>query len=270
MNKETIAIIQARMSSSRLPGKTLKPLAGQPMIWHIYNRVQHCKLVDKIIVATSDHPSDDTLADYCEKKGIRIYRGSLDNVLSRYLAVLNKEKSSYYVRITGDCPLIHPPMIDNQIKALTAFNADAVWCPNPGSAFEGQGVHSARSLFHIAEHSDSLDDQEHVGSLYLANNPGKFRIVEMSLPEELIVEHIRLTIDEEDDYAMLSKLYENLWPYEKWIELKTALAWLTTRQDMASLNKKITHKKLNIELQEKKKSWVEISKVGNWKYDSTL
>jgi spore coat polysaccharide biosynthesis protein SpsF len=270
MNKETIAIIQARMSSSRLPGKTLKPLAGQPMIWHIYNRVQHCKLVDKIIVATSDHPSDDTLADYCEKKGIRIYRGSLDNVLSRYLAVLNKEKSSYYVRITGDCPLIHPPMIDNQIKALTAFNADAVWCPNPGSAFEGQGVHSARSLFHIAEHSDSLDDQEHVGSLYLANNPGKFRIVEMSLPEELIVEHIRLTIDEEDDYAMLSKLYEKLWPSKKWIELRAALAWLTKRQDIASLNKNIIHKKLNIELQEKKKSWVEISKVGNWKYDSTL
>ena len=270
MNKGTIAIIQARMSSSRLPGKTLKPLAGQPMIWHIYNRVQHCNLVDKVIVATSNHPSDNPLADYCEKNGISIYRGSLDNVLSRYLAILTEGKSPYYVRITGDCPLIHPPMIDNQIKALTAFDADAAWCPNPGSAFEGQGVHSARSLFYIAEYSDSLDDQEHVGSLYLANNPDKFRIVEMSLPEELIVENIRLTIDEEDDYAMFSKLYENLWPAKKWIELKSALAWLNKRQDISSLNKNILHKKLNIELQKKRKSWREISKVGHWKYDSTL
>ena len=92
----------------------------------------------------------------------------------------------------------------------------------------------------------------------------------MSLPEELIVENIRLTIDEEADYAMFSKLYENLWPAKKWIELKTALAWLTTRQDIASINKNIMHKKLNIELQEKIKSWRELPKVGYWEYDSTL
>ena len=128
MTKPAIVIIQARSSSSRLPNKVLKPLAGQPMIWHIVQRARACGNVDHVVVATSVEPSDDALAKFCAQADIECYRGSLSNVLSCYLAVLEHYDYPYFVRITGDCLLIHPPFIDRQIEALIAHNADLVRC----------------------------------------------------------------------------------------------------------------------------------------------
>ena len=113
-----IAIIQARMSSSRLPGKVLFDLAGKPIIWHIVNRLKECKNVNHIVVATSNLSSDDDLVNYCKNNKIDYYRGSLNNVLSRFTELLDIYKSNYFVRVTGDCPLISPIYIDNQIYAL--------------------------------------------------------------------------------------------------------------------------------------------------------
>jgi spore coat polysaccharide biosynthesis protein SpsF len=270
MNKPAIAIIQARMSSTRLPGKVLKHLAGRPMIWHIYDRATRCKLVDKVVVATSSDPSDDPLAHYCKNNGLEFYRGSLSDVLSRFLDILEHEKKPYCVRITGDCPLIHPQFIDNQIKALTSFDGDLSWCFNSGTAFEGQGVHSARSLKYIAKNSTNPDDREHVGSPYFADHPDRFRVVEMHLPPELIVHSLRLTVDEMDDYLMFSKLYDHLWPARKWIELSDAINWLEKRNDISEINKNVEHKKLNVTTQEKRKKWREIPKAGFWQFDNNL
>ncbi|GAH65974.1 unnamed protein product, partial [marine sediment metagenome] len=118
MKKPAIAIIQAKMSSTRLPGKVLKPLAGKPIIWHIYNRAEHCKFVDKVVVATSTDSSDDPLVEFCINNNMNYYRGSLNNVLSRFIEIIENDYYPYIARITGDCPLIHPQFIDNQIKAL--------------------------------------------------------------------------------------------------------------------------------------------------------
>jgi spore coat polysaccharide biosynthesis protein SpsF (cytidylyltransferase family) len=109
-----------------------------------------------------------------------------------------------------------------------------------------------------------------VGSIYIADNPDEFRIVEMCPPAELIVEDIRLTVDEDEDYLMLSKLYDHLWPENSWVDLKNAIQWLKEREDVSSLNKHIRHKELNIEVQEKRKKWRDIVKVGVVEYDSTL
>lgn len=110
MKKAAIAIIQARMSSSRLPGKVLKPLAGKAMIWHIYQRAKMCQLVDKVIVATSTEKSDDLLSVFCKENNLNVYRGDLNNVLSRFVEILEKDQYPYFVRITGDCPLICPDL----------------------------------------------------------------------------------------------------------------------------------------------------------------
>ena len=96
MNSYTVAIIQARMSSTRLPGKVLKPLAGKPMIWHIYNRAKHCNNLDEVIVATSTDRTDDVLVDYCKSNKMKFHRGSLDNVLQRYLDILEKYEYPYF------------------------------------------------------------------------------------------------------------------------------------------------------------------------------
>ena len=138
MTKPAIVIIQARCSSSRLPNKVLKPLAGQPMIWHIVQRARACENAGHVVVATSVDPSDDALAKFCAETEIECYRGSLSNVLSRYLGVLEHYDYPYFVRITGDCPLIHPPFIDRQIQALITHDADLVRCDAPSTLLEGQ------------------------------------------------------------------------------------------------------------------------------------
>lgn len=270
MEKYAIAIIQARMSSTRLPGKVLKPLAGRPIIWHIYNRASRCNCVEKVIVATSDQSSDDPLVEFCHNNAMNVFRGSLNNVLSRFTDILNTEDHQYVVRITGDCPLIHPQFIDNQIMALLKFDGDLTWCDNAGTALAGQGVHSTRSLFLIADRSNNPLDLEHVGAVFLSNNPDKFRIVELYPPQNLIVDNLRLTVDENDDFLMFTKLYEHLWPAANWIELCDAIEWLKNRTDITSINVNIKHKQLNFEIQEKIKCWQKIKKVGIWKYDTNL
>jgi len=269
MDRPAIAIIQARMSSTRLPGKVMKPLAGKPIIWHIYDRVSRCRYVDKVVVATSTDSSDDPLAEFCQQHNMNFYRGSLDNVLSRFTEILSKEHYPYFVRITGDCPLIYPEFIDNQIRALREFDADMVWCEY-SSILEGQGAHSSRSLFYIQENSQDKKDLEHVGNPYFSLHPEEFKIVEMTLPEWLLVSDLRLTVDEEKDYTLFSKIYEALWPENSWVDLMDAINWLRAHPEIARINMEVSHKPLNIELQEKRKKWRELPKVGRWNYDKEL
>ena len=261
MKKPAIAIIQARMSSTRLPGKVLKPLADKPMIWHIYQRALHCQFVDKVIIATSIEESDNMLAAYCLGNNLNVFRGSLDNVLSRFLAILKEGSYPYFVRITGDCPLICPIFIDQQILALKKYDGDATWSEHSCSSLEGQGVHSSRSLFYINQKTKNPEDFEHVGSKYLSENPHEFKIVKMDIPEDLCANKYRLTVDEENDYKLIKALYDNLYRSEP-IDLLSALKWLDSHPEIAHLNDNVFHKKLNIELEEKRSLWREIPKAG--------
>ncbi len=248
-----IAIIQARMSSSRLPGKVLKPLAGQPMIRHIVERARACRYVDQVIVATSTEPSDDALAEYCAGADIACYRGSLSNVLSRYLAVLEMYPHNYFVRITGDCPLIHPEFIDCQIEALAVHDGDMIYIPAPSTLLEGQGAISCRALRQVAQGSTHRDDLEHVGSRYFAEHPKQFRIIGMHIPDNMQDTRWRLTVDEEADYQLMAEIYQDLWR-GKPIDLMQVVQWLETHSEKAAVNQLVEHSAINKELAAKRAS----------------
>lgn len=250
---KAIAIIQARCSSTRLPGKVLKPLAGKPMIWHIAKRAESCEHVDQVVVATSTESSDDPLAVFCEQAGLECFRGSLSNVLSRYLAVLDKYPHAYVVRVTGDCPLIYPPYIDRQIELLHHHDADMMRIDQPSSLLEGQGVHSSRSLRQVAERSNDPDDQEHVGSRYFSEHPELFRIVELQIPDQLTENQWRITVDEESDYTLMAQLYGKLYQ-GKPISLEEAIRFLQSHPELAAVNQNIKHSLINQELAAKRKS----------------
>ena len=247
MTKPAIVIIQARSSSSRLPNKVLKPLAGQPMIWHIVQRARACENVGHVVVATSVEPSDDALARFCAQADIECYRGSLSNVLSRYMAVLEHYDYPYFVRITGDCPLIHPPFIDRQIRALIEYDADMVRCDAPSKLLEGQGVCSARSLRQVAQASDHVDDQEHVGARYYSERPEAFRVVGLQLPPHLKDDRWRLTVDEAKDYQMMEILYGELYTGQP-IPLEVVLDYLQCHPKVAGLNQQVPQSAINQEL----------------------
>ena len=268
--KKAIAIIQARMSSIRLPGKVLKELAGKPIIWHIYKRAEACKNVDKVIIATSNEKSDDELVNYCNQSNLNVYRGSLNNVLSRFVEILNDNDYEYFVRITGDCPLIHPNFIDSQIETLNNYDGDLIWAFPLGNLFEGQGVLSKRSIFKVYNHSESINDLEHVGSEYISNNPDKFRIVHFVIPNELIFNNIRITIDEDKDYEFIKEIYDELWEEDKIISLKDVIRYLEITHKDGNINDRVKESKINTVIKGRKASWTNIKTVGTYYYKDNL
>src|SRR6186713_1593119 len=118
MKPRIIAIIQGRMSSSRLPGKILADIAGQPMLQRVFIRTSRAATVTETIFATTTHPSDDPVAEYCEFSGIPFTRGSLYDVLDRYYQTAKGAKADYIVRVTADCPVIDPALIDDMMNTL--------------------------------------------------------------------------------------------------------------------------------------------------------
>ena len=119
---KTIALIQARMTSSRLPGKVLQDVAGKPMLLHVVNRAQQAKSVDNVAVITSTHESDDAIERCCIENSIPCFRGNLDDVLDRYYQAARHFQADNVVRITADCPLLDPVIVD---KVINAFNDSA-------------------------------------------------------------------------------------------------------------------------------------------------
>lgn len=118
MTTRTVAIIQARMASSRLPGKVLMDLAGTPMLGRVVERTRQARSTDAVVVATTDEPSDDPIVEYCEASHIDVIRGSHFDVLDRYYAAAQARQAGIIIRITADCPLIDPGLIDNTVGAL--------------------------------------------------------------------------------------------------------------------------------------------------------
>lgn len=124
----TVAIIQARMSSSRLPGKVLLDLAGQPMLVHVVERVKGARTIQDIVVATTNDPSDDPIEQACAARGYACFRGSLHDVLDRYYQAARASRAGVIVRITADCPLIDPAVVDRTVEAFHSPNTD--FCAN--------------------------------------------------------------------------------------------------------------------------------------------
>jgi spore coat polysaccharide biosynthesis protein SpsF len=118
MSAKIIAVIQARMTSSRLPGKVMLDIAGKPMLQHMLDRVQSAKTLDDVVIATTTDPTDDLLEQFCQERGIPYHRGSLQDVLDRFYQAANKFRADVIVRLTADCPLIDPEVLD---RTVTTF-----------------------------------------------------------------------------------------------------------------------------------------------------
>lgn len=247
---KVIAVIQSRLSSSRLPGKVLKNLADKPMIWHIYNRLKYCKNVDKIIVATSDDNSDNELAEYCIKNKMELRRGNLNNVLSRYLDIINEFEPQYVVRISGDCPLIYPEFIDDQVSTLTKYDADFIILNPATPVLDGQGVIKSEVFKKINKYSKNNLDLEHAGSVYISENLDKFKIIEYKVNAELIDYNVKLSIDYIEDYILINKLYCCLWKNNQIINIYDALKFLRNHYNEYKIQESEINKQVKVKLAE--------------------
>lgn len=207
-----LGVLQARMSSTRLPGKVLKPLAGQPMVLRQIERLRRAHRLDDLVVATSTEASDDPLVDALGAAQVKVFRGALDNVLARYIGALDAHPADHVVRLTGDCPLTDPDVLDAAL-ALHLEQAADYTSNTPGSFAFPKGLDveiiTAAALRQAAVEASRPEDFEHV-TWGIWTRPERWNIAWLK-SRNADDGDIRWTVDTPDDYAFVTAIYEGLY-----------------------------------------------------------
>ncbi|MFZ7133083.1 MAG: cytidylyltransferase domain-containing protein [Eubacteriales bacterium] len=233
-----VAIIQARVGSSRLPNKVMLEISEKPVLWHVVNRTSNSRKIDKIVVATSEDTGNDLIREYCAENGIECTSGSENDVLDRYYKALkniNIEDDDLVVRITADCPLIDPVVIDEVIERHIDTNSDYTSnCIEPtfpdGLDCE---VFKASVLKQAWKGAKLKSEREHV-TLYIRNHPEIFRIESYKGDKDL--SNLRWTLDEEEDFQLIKEVYEELYNENKMFSTKNILSLLENKPSLISIN----------------------------------
>lgn len=202
-----VAIIQARMGSTRLPGKVLKDIEGHSMLWHVVSRVRQAETVDKVIVATTENLSDDPVAAFCDQAGILCFRGSEDDVLDRYYQAASWIGAQTVVRITADCPLIDPMVMDRVVRAYLGGEYDYVSNSIERTYPDGLDteVFSFEALDRAWREAKLMSEREHV-TPYIWKNEQLFR--QHKVTQEKNLSALRWTVDEPEDLLFVRQIYK--------------------------------------------------------------
>lgn len=201
----TVAVIQARSSSSRLPGKVLQTIGDRASILFMCDRVRRARSIDQLCVATSLEASDDPLVDCLESAGIAVFRGSLDDVLGRFAGAARHHEAGIVVRLTGDCPLADPDLVDQVVERLISGQLDYASNIDPPTFPDGLDV-EAMTMAALSQAEGAarlLSEREHV-TLFMRNNPDRFRMGCVRARADL--SHLRWTIDYPDDLELVRRL----------------------------------------------------------------
>ena len=211
-----ICIIQARMGSERLPGKDIKPIKGVPLIGYTIDRLKRSRYIDEIILATSDKEQDDKLVDVAQEYKIECFRGSEENVLERYVKCAKKYNGDIIIRITGDCPLIDPIIVDNVITKLIIYKYDYVRLDVPNTFIRGFDVEvftkeCLLKTYNIVNeiYGEIINKyKEHV-TLFIYENKELFNIGYV-LGEKEFYRDYRICVDTIEDFQVVENIIENL------------------------------------------------------------
>lgn len=220
-----VGVLQARMSSTRLPGKVLEPILNVPMIGRQVERLRRATAMDALVVATSTDPGDDALVEYVATLGVPVVRGSLDDVLARFVQAIDEHAIDTVVRLTADCPLASPAVIDAVIADFVSGGADYVSNTLTPTYPDGVDVEVLRAdvLRWVAANSDDPHEHEHV-TLGVYRRPERFAVRNVAGGEDL--SDLRWTVDNPDDLAFVREVYARLYPANPAFELADVLALL--------------------------------------------
>ena len=231
-----LAILQARVSSSRLPNKVLAPILGEPMLARQIERLHRAITLDQLVVATSDTPSDDPLEKLCATLGVACHRGSLNDVLARFHETyLAYGPADHVVRLTGDCPLADPAVIDLVVRQHLATCADYTANAIQPTWPDGLDVEVMRAdiLERAFAEAQLPSEREHV-TPYIHKHPEWFRIEHVKGEGDLSA--LRWTVDEPADLAFVTEVYAALYPQNPTFDTAAILSLLERQPELASLN----------------------------------
>jgi spore coat polysaccharide biosynthesis protein SpsF len=238
--ERVVAVIEARMGSSRLPGKSMRPMAGAPLVQRVAERARRARALHEVVVATSVSPKDDVLAEHMQRAGFPVHRGSELDVLGRILGAAQAHQATIHVQCWGDCPFLEPSEIDRVVSALVETGADLV-----GNGL-GNGLGKDRQLPYgldvIALRVRALEEadratrdnayhREH-GTTYVYETPGAFRVQRVETPADLRYPAFNVTINEEGDYQLAAAIYDALYPADPAFDIRRTIAFLRSRPDL--------------------------------------
>jgi spore coat polysaccharide biosynthesis protein SpsF len=242
IERPVVCITQARMGSSRLPGKILLPAAGRPLLyWHL-SRLSRAREIDRLVVATTTEREDDPIAAFGAQLGVDVFRGSESDVLSRYGGAAEAFEAMTIVRVTSDCPLIDPEVVDRAIISYAAqrpsidyLSIDVSDLPRGLDA----EVFSRDAL--MAARSEGIEpyDREHV-TPFIYRHPERFRCVKLATHEQL--GHLRWCVDETGDYELVRRIIETLAPRKPDFGWRDCAAVMSAHPDWAALNRSVRQK----------------------------
>lgn len=231
---KTVALIQARMNSTRLPGKVLKTIVGKPMLELMLERVQISDRIDEIWVVTSNQEDDDPIYLECQRLNVPCYRGSKDNVLNRYYEAAIHSEADVIVRLTGDCPLVDPEIIDNTIDFFFSENADYSANCLEYTLPDGLDVEvfSLKVLNDMEHASTKKSEQEHV-TLYIRNHPEKYKIKNWYYPDPF---EGRWTVDYPEDFKLIEAVFSALYKKFRIFTTKQVRSYLESNEQLVKVN----------------------------------
>lgn len=243
----TVAIIQARMGSSRLPGKIMKEVVNKPLLEYQIEQVRRTKTIDQIVIATTTKDAEQPIIDLCERMSVDYYRGSEEDVLSRYYQAACFYGADTVVRLTSDCPLLDPAVIDEVITVFRSKSESYDYVSNTMERTYPRGydveVFSMKVLEQAHKEASQAAEREHVTS-YLYQHPELFRLGQVKQTNNL--SSYRLTVDTEEDFELIARLITVL--CEKRIEtftLDDVVSILQDHPEWVFINAHIEQKKVD-------------------------
>ncbi len=238
--KRINAIIEARMGSSRLPGKTMMEIVGKPTIALLIERLRYARNITDIIMATTVNKEDDVIAEFCCGFGVKCFRGSSEDVLGRVYHAAQEHRTDVVVEVTGDCTLLDPWLIDECIDIF--LKADYDYLSNfieqsypPGIDVQ---IFTFAALERMHREAKAEKFREHV-TLYILKNPGYFKMHNVYAPPELHYPDWHLELDEYADYELIKVIYEHLYPKNPAFTTMDIIGLLKERPEWLELNRQV-------------------------------
>ncbi|MEW6108853.1 MAG: glycosyltransferase family protein [Nitrospirota bacterium] len=249
------AVIQARLSSERFPGKVLKPLpynSAISVLEQVISRTMRAQRLHEIVVATTTDVPDLGICEVADRTGVRWYRGSRENVLERYYQASKESGLDIIVRITADCPCADPSIIDRLIELHMDSGAD--YTSNCKERTFPHGLDAEVISFNALRraHQEAKEDfeLEHVTPYIYRTNPGGFRIRDLKADEELNAPDIRITLDTREDYTLLCAVFDFLYTENNVFSARDIVALFRKKPWLGMINEKVMQKKASLSVQE--------------------
>lgn len=238
-----VAVVQARMTSTRLPGKILKDLLGAPMLARQIDRVRRAKRIDEIVIATTTNATDDPVADLARRESVQAFRGSEHDVLERYVGAARASDADVVVRLTADCPLLDGPVIDAVVGALEAepldYASNVLDQRTYPRGLDVEAFH-ADVLFRVARLATSRPAREHV--TWFIHSERRELFLTKNLPGATDNSDLRWTVDTPEDFQLVHAVYEGLDLARRDVPHPDIVAYVRAHPHLLQLNSNVVQK----------------------------